>query len=127
VVNGTQLAAPAAPRRVGLRVATLTALAASVAILAGGLLYLQRLDADYRELSATPGALAEMAFRFLHSGAWLAAGLVLAACVFTGAYLLARRHGAWLVLLAPLVFLLVTAVSLLLISAPLQPLVEVVK
>jgi hypothetical protein len=127
VVNGTQLAAPAAPRRVGLRVATLTALAASVAILAGGLLYLQRLDADYRELGATPGALADLAFRFLHSGAWLAAALVLAACVFAGAYLLARRHGTWLVLLAPLVFLLVTAVSLMLISAPLQPLVEVVK
>jgi hypothetical protein len=127
MVNGTQLAAPAAPRRVGLGIAALTALVASVAIVIGGLIYLQRLDADYSELGATPGALAEMAFRFLHSGAWLAAGLVLAACIFAGAYLLARRHGAWLVLLAPLALLLGTVVSLLLISAPLQPLMEVVK
>jgi hypothetical protein len=105
----------------------LTALAASVAVLVGGLIYLQRLDADYQQLGATPGSLAEFAFRYLHSGAWLAADLVLAACVFAGAYLLARRYGAWLVLLAPLVFLLVAAVSLAFISAPLQPLMEVVK
>lgn len=124
---GTQLAASSAPRRAGLGIATLTALVASVGIAVGGFIFLQRLDRDYAELGATPGPLAELAFRLLHSGAWLATGLLVAACVFAGAYLLARRHRAWLVLLAPLAFLLVTVVSLLLISAPIQPLTEVVK
>lgn len=122
---GTQVASQPAGRG-RLAVVTVAALGLSAATIGLAIAGLLHFEAQYGRMTHLP-RLAELSFRVLHSGPWLAGALLVAGGLFALAYLLARRQGAWLVLLAPLVYLAVLVPLVVSVWLPLHDMLKVVK
>ena len=89
-----------------------------------GVAALLTLEDEYHLHGGSPSRLAELAFRLVHSSPWLSVLLLFAACLFVLMYLLARRHGTWLVFLAPLACLVVFVPIIMAVWLPLRQIMK---